>query len=129
MPYASDRQRRFFHSEAAQKHGITGAMVREYDHASMGTALPSEKKADGGLSNGATSAVSAGSTTAVAPKPPSATSGAPQYKSVAAKGGPLRLPWAGDYKQNFLESSASAAQRSTSDKLENGDRTTMPVTR
>lgn len=33
MPYASDRQRRFFHTEAAQKAGITPGMVREFDAA------------------------------------------------------------------------------------------------
>jgi len=126
MPYASDRQRRFFHTATARKHGITPAMVREYDEASRGKDLPekAEKKAEG-ASDGATSGVS---TTVAAPKPPS-SSGAPQYKSEAAKGGPLRLPWPGDYKQNFLESSASAAQRSTADKFQDGERTTMPVTR
>lgn len=128
MPYVSDRQRRFFHTATARKHGITPAMVREYDEASRGKDLPekAEKKAEGGASDGATSGVS---TTVSAPKPASSSSGAPQYKSEAAKGGPLRLPWPGDYKQNFLESAASAAQRSTADKFEAGERTTMPVTR
>ena len=131
MPYTSDRQRRFFHTETARKHGITPAMVREYDEASRGKNLPAkaetaEKKAEGGASDGATSGVS---TTVSAPKPPDASSGAPKYKSETAQGGPLRLPWPGDYKQNFLEASASAAQRSTADKFEGGERTNMPVTR
>lgn len=127
MPYVSDRQRRFFHTATARKHGITPAMVREYDEASRGKDLPekAEKKAEG-ASNGATSGVS---TIVAAPKPPSSSSRAPQYKSEAAKGGPRRLPWPGDYMQNFLESAASAAQRSTADKFEAGKRTTMPVTR
>lgn len=34
MPYASDRQRKFFHTENARRAGITPAMVREYDDAS-----------------------------------------------------------------------------------------------
>lgn len=34
MPYASDRQRRFFHTTAARRAGITPAMVREFDEAS-----------------------------------------------------------------------------------------------
>lgn len=40
MPYASDRQRRFFHTESARRAGITAAMVREFDAASKGRDLP-----------------------------------------------------------------------------------------
>ncbi len=126
MPYVSDRQRRFFHTDTARKHGITPAMVREYDESSRGKDLPekAEKKAEGGSSDGATSGVS---TTVSAPKPPTVSN--PARANNAVKGGPKPAPWPGDYKQNFLESAASAAQRSTADKFEAGERTTMPVTR
>lgn len=40
MPYVSDRQRRFFHTDAALRAGITPAMVREFDDASKGEDLP-----------------------------------------------------------------------------------------
>ena len=33
MPYKSEAQRRFFHTETASRKGITAAMVREYDEA------------------------------------------------------------------------------------------------
>lgn len=48
MPYKSDAQRRFFHSEGARKAGITPAMVAEWDEASRGQHVPEkvEKKAD-----------------------------------------------------------------------------------
>lgn len=36
MPYVSDKQRRFFHTDAARKKGITPEMVAEYDEASRG---------------------------------------------------------------------------------------------
>ncbi len=120
MPYVSDRQRRFFHTETARKHGITPSMVKEWDDASR-----AEKKAEG-----ASSGVSSGvSSTVSAPTPPAAPSSGSKPKAVGAQGGPARLPWPGDYKQNFLESSASAAQRSSADKFEAGERTTMPVVR
>lgn len=40
MPYVSDKQRRFFHTDTARKKGITSAMVEEYDAASKGSKLP-----------------------------------------------------------------------------------------
>ncbi len=40
MPYASDAQRRFFHTATARKQGISEKTVREYDTASKGKALP-----------------------------------------------------------------------------------------
>lgn len=40
MPYASDKQRRFFHTATAKKKGITSDMVEEYDEASKGMKLP-----------------------------------------------------------------------------------------
>ena len=36
MPYASEKQRRFFHTATAKKAGVTSAMVKEYDKASKG---------------------------------------------------------------------------------------------
>lgn len=50
MPYTSDKQRRFFHTDTAKKKGITEAEVKEYDKASKGKKLPetSRKKKPGG---------------------------------------------------------------------------------
>lgn len=128
MPFVSDRQRRFFHTESARKHGITPAMVREYDDASRDQRIPERAEKHAATGVGATSGATSGVSTAVsAPKPPSM--GAPKYKSEGAQHGPLRQPSPGDYKQNFLESSASAAQRSTADKFEAGEQATLPVTR
>lgn len=36
MPYASDKQRRFFHTATARRKGITPEMVKEYDKSSKG---------------------------------------------------------------------------------------------
>ena len=44
MPYASDAQRRFFHTDTAKKKGITGKEVKEFDEASKGKKLPSKVK-------------------------------------------------------------------------------------
>ena len=46
MPYASDKQRRFFHTDAAKKKGITPATVDEYDKASKGKDLPESAEND-----------------------------------------------------------------------------------
>lgn len=40
MPYKSDKQRKFFHTQTAKKQGITADMVKEYDQASKGKKLP-----------------------------------------------------------------------------------------
>lgn len=40
MPYASDAQRKFFHTDTAKKAGITKKEVAEYDAASKGKKLP-----------------------------------------------------------------------------------------
>jgi hypothetical protein len=44
MPYASDAQRRFFHSAGAAKAGITAKDVAEWDNASRGKKLPKRKR-------------------------------------------------------------------------------------
>ena len=46
MPYKSDAQRRFFHTDTARKSGITPDMVSEYDSASKGKKLPEKKSKD-----------------------------------------------------------------------------------
>src|ERR1019366_3511387 len=50
MPYKSDAQRKFFHTDTAKDAGITGAEVKEFDQASKGKELPEhvKKMADGG---------------------------------------------------------------------------------
>lgn len=40
MPYASDAQRRFFHTATAKEKGINPSTVKEYDTASKGKNLP-----------------------------------------------------------------------------------------
>jgi hypothetical protein len=45
MPYASDAQRRFFHTATARKKGISAATVNEFDQASKGMKLPDRAKA------------------------------------------------------------------------------------
>ena len=47
MPYASSRQRRFFHTVTARRKGITSAMAKEYDEASRGKKLPEKSKKRG----------------------------------------------------------------------------------
>jgi hypothetical protein len=51
MPYSSDAQRKFFHTDTAKKAGITGDEVKEFDKASKGKELPEhvKKMADGGF--------------------------------------------------------------------------------
>jgi hypothetical protein len=44
MPYASERQRRFFHSPGAKKAGLSGADVKKWDKASKGMQLPETAK-------------------------------------------------------------------------------------
>jgi hypothetical protein len=44
MPYKSDAQRKFFHTDSAKKAGITDAEVKEFDSASKGMKLPKYAK-------------------------------------------------------------------------------------
>jgi hypothetical protein len=44
MPYKSEAQRKFFHTDTAKKAGITASEVKEYDEASKGKKLPEKKK-------------------------------------------------------------------------------------
>lgn len=43
MPYSSEAQRKFFHTNTAKKAGITEQMIEEYDKASKGKNLPKKK--------------------------------------------------------------------------------------
>lgn len=43
MPYTSDAQRRFFHTDTARKQGISAGTVKEFDTASKGMKLPARK--------------------------------------------------------------------------------------
>ena len=40
MPYKSEAQRKFFHTDTAKAKGITRKMVNEYDNKSKGKKLP-----------------------------------------------------------------------------------------
>lgn len=40
MPYKSDSQRKFFHTQTARSKGITPDVVKEFDQASKGMKLP-----------------------------------------------------------------------------------------
>ena len=44
MPYKSEKQRKFFHTDTARKAGITPATVEEFDKASAGKKLPERVK-------------------------------------------------------------------------------------
>jgi hypothetical protein len=44
MPYKSDAQRRFFHTDTARKKGIKPETVEEFDEASKGKKLPEYKE-------------------------------------------------------------------------------------
>ncbi len=50
MPYKSDAQRKYFHTEAAAKAGISKATVKEFDAASKGKSLPAKAPASKGSS-------------------------------------------------------------------------------
>lgn len=43
MPYKSDAQRKFFHTDTAKKKGISAKTVEEFDKASKGMKLPKHK--------------------------------------------------------------------------------------
>jgi hypothetical protein len=45
MPYVSEKQRKFFHTDTAKKAGITGKQVKEFDKASKGLELPEHVEA------------------------------------------------------------------------------------
>ena len=40
MPYTSDKQRKFFHTQIAKEKGITPKIVQEFDKESKGLKLP-----------------------------------------------------------------------------------------
>lgn len=40
MPYVSDQQRKFFHTDTARRKGISAKTVEEFDNASRGKKLP-----------------------------------------------------------------------------------------
>ena len=44
MPYKSEAQRKFFHTNTAKKAGITKKTVKEFDKASKGKHLPKKVK-------------------------------------------------------------------------------------
>ena len=44
MPYKSDAQRKFFHTDTAAKSGITEKEVKEFDQSSKGMKLPKKAK-------------------------------------------------------------------------------------
>jgi len=41
MPYSSDSQRKFFHTDTAKRSGIKPSTVKEFDESSKGLKLPS----------------------------------------------------------------------------------------
>lgn len=43
MPYKSEAQRRFFHTDTARRQGISEKTVAEFDRASKGKRLPARK--------------------------------------------------------------------------------------
>jgi len=49
MPYKSQAQRRFFHTDTAKRKGITSAEVKEFDQSSKGMKLPETAKKRRGI--------------------------------------------------------------------------------
>lgn len=47
MPYKSEAQRKFFHTQTAKDKGISDKTVKEFDEASKGMKLPKRKKKAG----------------------------------------------------------------------------------
>jgi len=43
MPYKSEAQRKFFHTDTAKAKGISESTVKEFDEASKGKKLPKRK--------------------------------------------------------------------------------------
>lgn len=125
MPYKSEAQRRFFHSEGAAKAGITPAMVKEWDTASKGKRRPEqvEKSAqDVALLLGKLAAAAAMSSSKITgfqqPNP-----GVKPRTQGAQPGQPQDMK---DYEPSFVGNSAAAAQRGTDDRLAAGHSLTMP---
>jgi hypothetical protein len=125
MPYNSEAQRRFFHSEGAEKAGITPAMVKEWDEASKGKKRPEkvEKQAQAvALLLGKLAAAAAMSSTKITGfQTPN-----PGVKPRSQNGQPGQPQDAEDYKPGFIGNSAAAAQRGTDDRLGAGHNLTMP---
>lgn len=44
MPFKSQAQRKFFHTDTARKKGISAGTVKEYDEASKGKKLPEHSR-------------------------------------------------------------------------------------
>lgn len=129
MPYKSDAQRRFFHSEGARKVGITPAMVAEWDEASRGHKVPEkvEKKADlVAWRLGKLAAMSMAATSKMQglgkPTAPTSTSNATTK--------PDQLPGSLNPRSSldqFRSTASDNAQRASSDKLQVGESLTMPT--
>lgn len=134
MPYKSDAQRRFFHSEGARKAGITPAMVAEWDEASRGLKLPDtvEKKADlvalllGKVA--AQSLMAAQQTTRMNTPKSNAPKGPNPMSNTSTK--PQELPgslYPRGALDQFRSTASDNAQRASSDKLQSGESLTMPT--
>lgn len=105
MPYVSEKQRRFFHTDTARKQGITPSMVHEWDRESKGLARPeeAEKKGEQNFARQGTR--------------PSSGFGA-------------HMPTEGpSHKQQFLNASSQKAQDSSAERFNAGQTLTMPITR
>jgi len=140
MPYKSEAQRRFFHSDGARKVGITPAMVEEYDEASRGLDLPdkTEKKANvvaWQLGKWAAQNMMAAQQTARvgnirtnAPKSGVSKDRSSPAMNAAVK--PEDLPGSLNPRgalDQFRSTASDNAQRATGDKLQAGESLTMPT--
>jgi hypothetical protein len=113
MPYKSEAQRRFFHSEGARKAGITPAMVQEWDDASRGEKRPERAhKKEGSLLDLFLKLAAAKQKTVGLMK-------APTLSNVATAN-------PGDYQPAFENNAGADAQAGSSKKLEEGNHLTMP---
>jgi hypothetical protein len=121
MPYASEAQRRFFHTGTARQHGITAADVHEWDKASKGKRLPERVEKRASPTGGRPPVAKAPQP----PKPPSFTkqkapqAERPMVQEAQLAPGPLR---------DQVAAHGSDAAVGATDRVFGNNSVTMPVT-
>lgn len=120
MPYVSEAQRRFFHSEGAARAGISAKTVREWDEASRDQRPQIKSAALAGLLKSALASIG------FQPKPMKA----PSIKAPTIGGAPkIPAPKAPGFHADFANNSSQTSARGSQEKLQAGESLTMPVGR